>query len=107
MRYIIADEDYGVFLGTRKDIDGNGIGMLFSAHNFLELTSAVSWKTHQEAFRYMSRYISEHVPSAQIIGIKTETKTDYVSALDICKSGYGAIAADMIDALPMSNTTIH
>lgn len=107
MRYIVIDEDYGVFLGTRKDIDNDGVGMLFSAHNFLELTSAVSWKTYEEAQRYMLRYIKPHVPDAFIGKIDSSTKTEYVTIIDICKAGYGDLATEMVDALPMNNMTVH
>jgi len=61
LKYIIIDPDDGVFLGTRNDEEMGGVGMLFSAHNFLELTQAVSWKTRREAFEYMHKFIRPHL----------------------------------------------
>jgi len=107
MRYIIADEDHGIFLGTKRDMDNDGIGMLFSAYNFLELTNAVSWPTYEEAEMYLNRYVKPQIPTAFIGSIYSDTKTAYVSVIDICRSGYGDVAAEMVDAIPMENSTIH
>lgn len=107
IRYIIADPNEGVFLGTRSDVDREGIGMLFSAYNFLELTKAVSWSSRKEAFAYMNRYIRPNLRESFVAEIVTDSKSDFVSTFDICRSGYGDIATEMIDAIHMPNVSIH
>jgi len=107
IRYIIADPNEGVFLGTRSDVDREGIGMLFSAYNFLELTRAVSWSTRKQAFMYMQRYIRPNLRECFVAEIITDTKTEFVSVYDICRSGYPDIVTEMIDAVHMPNTSIH
>lgn len=108
-KHIIIDPDYGVFLGTQPDPEGEGVGMLFSSHNFLELTTAVSWKTKEAAKAYMSRYIKKHCPDCFIAVIDSVNykKDNYVTVTDICKSGYGDYATEMVDAIQMNNTTVH
>jgi hypothetical protein len=107
LKYIIIDPNEGVFLGTREHMQHEGIGMLFSAHNFLELTQAVSWKKRKDAFEYMHKYIRPHLKHSFVAEIESYSDTDYVSIYDICKSGYGDHGTEMIDSLPMPNNTVH
>jgi|TARA_B110000908_G_C10186716_1_gene418336 hypothetical protein len=106
-RFIIVDPNEGIFLGTRSDVDREGIGMLFSAHNFLELTQAVSWKTRRLAFAYMSRYIRPTLKDCFVAEIETNSKGEFVSVYDICRSGYGDLATEMVDVIYMQNELVH
>jgi hypothetical protein len=107
LKYIIIDPNDGVFLGTRSDDEMGGVGMLFSAHNFLELTQAVSWKTRREAFSYMHKYIRPHLKHCFVAEIESYTDSSFVTIYDICRSGYGDHGTEMIDALPMPNNSVH
>jgi len=107
LKYIIIDPDDGVFLGTRNDEEMGGVGMLFSAHNFLELTQAVSWKTRREAFEYMHKFIRPHLKNCFVAEIESYSDSSFVTIYDICRSGYGDHGTEMIDSLPMPNQTVH
>ena len=107
MKYIIIDPDKGIFLGTRHDDENDGVGMLFSAYNFLELTQAVCWDTRRQCFEYMHKFIRPHLHHCFIAEIESYSEKSYVSIADICRSGYGDHGTEMIDALHMPNTWTH
>ena len=107
MRYIIIDPDEGIFLGTKRDEEMGGMGMLFSAHNFLSITRATCWKTRQEATSYMYRHIKRHMEHCFVAEIDSDTEEPFVSIPDICRSGFGGYAWDMIDVMPTPSQELH
>ena len=117
MKYIIVDPEEGIFLGTAKneelaDIRGLPFGVkilaLFSSHNIFEITKAVGFDSFYEAQDYLDTYISKGMPNAFIAPIETgPQKHHFVDIIDIVRAGYGEYAKDMIDSIPMHNTTIH
>jgi hypothetical protein len=117
MKYIIVDPEEGIFLGTAKneeleDIRGIPRGVkilaLFSSHNIFEITKAVGFDSAKEAQDYLDTYISRGCPKAFVAKIETGSqKHPFVDVIDIVRSGYGEYAKDMIDSIPMHNTSIH
>ncbi len=107
VRFIVIDPDEGIFLGTRKDEEMGGVGMLFSSHNFLYITRATCWKTRAEATTYLHKHIKRHLRFAFIAEIDSTSDDNYVSIGDICKSGFADYATDMIDALYMPSELVH
>jgi hypothetical protein len=107
MRYIIIDPDEKIFLGTRKDEEMGGMGMLFSAHNFLYITRATCWNTREDATAYLYKHIKRHLKHSFVAEIDAETSDQFVSIREICKSGLGDYAWDMIDAMYMPSEAIH
>jgi len=108
MRYVIIDPFEGVFLGTRSDPFSNNnlkIMVLFSKHNVFEITKAASWKTRREANAYRNTYIKPMCPESFIVEIPVDT--DFVDVIDLVRAGYGQFAHEMIDSIPMNNTTVH
>lgn len=107
MRYIIIDPHEGVFLGTHSDPMPNGfrVMILFSRNNVFEITKAICWKTEREALRYYNTYLKEGFPEAFVATI--ETDKEYVDVIELVKSGYNQFTHEMVDALPMNNTSIH
>lgn len=107
MRYIIIDPDEKIFLGTRKDEEMGGMGMLFSAHNFLYITRATCWKTREEATAYLYKHIKRHLKHSFVAEIDADTNEQFVGVTDICKSGFGDYAWDMIDSMYMPSEAMH
>jgi hypothetical protein len=107
MRYVIIDPDEGIFLGTKKDEEMGGMGMLFSAHNFLSITRATCWETREEATSYMYRHIKRHLEHCFVAEIDSVSKDKFVDIPDICRSGFGCYAWDMIDAMPTPSQALH
>lgn len=107
MRYVIIDPEEGVFLGTHSTPVANGyrVMVLFSRNNVFEITKAVCWKTEREAMRYLSTYIKEGFPKAFVVSIDTDK--EYVDVVQLIKSGYNRFTQEMMDAMPMDNTSIH
>lgn len=117
MKYIIIDPEEGVFLGTtgRNEIidkhnipDDARVIALFSSHNVFDLTKAAAFHSKSDAYRYMHHYIKKRCPDAFVAEIKSDKEySPYAHVIEIVKAGYGEYVADMIDALPMDNQTIH
>lgn len=107
MRYIIIDPDEGIFLGTRKDEEMGGMGMLFSSHNFLYITRATCWKTKEEATAYLYKHIKRHLKFSFVAEVDSDSTSQFVDVGDICRSGHADFATEMIDALYMPSEAVH
>lgn len=112
-RYIIADEDMGVFLGTYSgedlgEIDEGKTYICFASNNPFGLTNSCSFQS-ESAAKY---FIRTAFPPATRAGLKilpVESETDYPSAVEIVKAGHTDFTHDMIDCLFDERTinTIH
>lgn len=112
-RYVIADQDMGIFLGTYNgedfgDEDDNRVYICFASQNPFGLTNSCSFNTEAAA----KFFINNAFPPSKRQGLKilpVESETDFPSAIDLIKSGYGEFTHDMIDGLfdEKSLQTIH
>tara|TARA_A200000159_G_scaffold116791_1_gene110297 strand:+ start:4021 stop:4368 length:348 start_codon:yes stop_codon:yes gene_type:complete len=103
IRYIISDDNMGVFLGTYngydlgKEDDGR-IYACFAANNPFGLTTACSFKTERAARQYMM----DMFPPRKLRNLQTkevETESEFPTVVDIIKSGHSEDTYDMIDGL--------
>lgn len=115
-KYIIIDDDEGIFLGTAKNDEvelfdvppGTKIVALFSSHNILDITKAVGFFTEEDAHSYIARYLKRFTPNCYVVPVEADDDdSPYVDTIDIVKAGYGEHAWDMIDALPMPSQYFH
>lgn len=110
MRYVIIDEEMGVFLGTHRMPAPGGNGILsimriFSKNDMFGISRAYSFDTKREAFKYMQAFLIEDYPLCKVAEIHSDGQ--YVDVVDLIKSGFTQYTHDMVDALPMYNETIH
>ena len=111
-RYILADRDMGVFLGT---YDGRELGYeddgrvfaCFSSNNPFNLTTACSFRTQTAAETFAKDMFA---PSKQkkLTALEVETESEFPSVVDIIKAGHASAAGDMLEILfENGNQTIH
>lgn len=103
MRYIIIDPEEGIFLGTVRN--HQKVMNLFSKENIFEIGKACSWASKEAAYEYKNNYMKPFLKDAFVAEVDSESQ--YVSIIDILKSGHSKYTYEMINALPMNNTTIH
>lgn len=102
-RYIISDDNMGVFLGTYNGYDlgmedDGRIYACFAANNPFGLTNCASFKTEPAAHHY----ITDMFPPRKARNLKTfvvETDTEFPTVVDLIKSGHSDKTFDMIDGL--------
>lgn len=103
-RYIIVDQQKGVFLGTYTPADFGGdpsdkqTYALFASNNHFGLTQACSFRTAQSA----ESYIKDVFPKGKGFHLRAfpvATEHEYPSVVDIIKSGYGDYTYDMVEGL--------
>ena len=101
-RYIIIDEDMGVFLGTYNGSElgarDNRTYACFAANNPFGLTTACSFRTENAANYYIRDTFPPH-KRKDLKALPVETNSDFPNAVDIIKSGYVDSTYDMIDGM--------
>lgn len=113
-RYIIVDQNRGVFLGTYSDEDvGDRSGSdkryaLFANNNPFYITKACSFKSLGMA----QAYIEDVFPPKRWQSLEPmpiDSDDEYPDVIDLIKSGYGDHIYDMLDGLfdTPENPTIH
>lgn len=102
-RYIVFDDNMGVFLGTYNGYD---LGMeddgrvyaCFAANNPFGLTNCSSFKSERAASHYINDMFPPRKQRNLNIG-EVETETEFPTVVDLIKSGYEDQTFDMIDGL--------
>jgi hypothetical protein len=110
LRYIIVDEELGIFLGTHKIpsrydpriMEGF---VIFSSNNPFGIVKAYSFATKKEAWIYMKSFLSEDFPDCRIE--KVDCNDTYVDIVHLLKDGFHRYTFDMMDNIPMHNENIH
>ena len=108
MRYILLDQDAGIFLGTHRIPLGNNEYegfVIFSLHNPFGITKAYSFDNLKDAELYMYAFLIEEFPDIRVFEIECQNK--YVDVVDLLKNGLDEFTFDMIDNIPMINDTVH
>ncbi len=111
-RYILSDEEMGVFLGTydgeELGYEGDGrVFACFATNNPFNLTTACSFKTERAANSFARDMFA---PSKQrrLTTLEVLTDSEFPTVVDIVKSGHIDAAADMLEILfENGNQTIH
>lgn len=103
IRYIISDNNMGVFLGTYNGYDlgmedDGRIYACFAANNPFGLTTCCSFKTERAANQYKSDMFPPRKMRSLVIK-EVECDTEFPTVVDLIKSGHGDDCYDMIDGL--------
>ena len=111
-RYILADKDMGVFLGT---YDGEELGYkddgrifaCFSANNPFKLTTCCSFRTKNAADVFKKDMFGA-TKRDKMYTLPVESEDEFPSVVDIVKAGHTDDCIDMLELLFESgNQTIH
>jgi hypothetical protein len=111
-RFILADKDMGVFLGT---YDGRELGYdddgrvfaCFSRNNPFNLTTACSFRSKFAAETFAKDMFAPN-KAKKLSALEVETDSEFPSVVDIIKSGHNEAAGDMLEILfENGNQTIH
>ena len=110
-RYIIVDQDMGVFLGTYTGEDlGQSDGRIyacFAANNPFGLINACSFKTEEMAKYFINDTFTPRKRS-RLKSVPVETASEFPHVIEIIKSGHGDFVHDMTDVLfEQADQTIH
>lgn len=112
MRYIIIDENMGVFLGTYQ---GHSLGAehddrmyaCFAENNPFGLTTACSFKSERAATHYI-KDMFPHRKQEELRTLPVKTDSEFPSVVEMIKAGYGKHCHDMLDVMFESgNQTVH
>ena len=110
-RYIIVDEELGVFLGTYngEDLghDDNRIYACFAANNPFALTTACSFPTKNVANYFIrDTFHPRRRPSLNVLSVECES--EFPNVVEIIKSGYEEFTHDMTEILfETTSQTLH
>tara|TARA_B110000977_G_scaffold201814_1_gene298898 strand:+ start:3624 stop:3923 length:300 start_codon:yes stop_codon:yes gene_type:complete len=99
MRYTIAEENLGFFLGAFKN---QGV---FAKTDVFGLSKAISFSTKEEAEEFIDDHMYKAKEEWLVIGIETDSK--FVHVVDLLKNGYHQYTHNMVDSIEMSSTEIH
>lgn len=111
-RYILADKDMGVFLGT---YDGRELGYeedgrifaCFSSNNPFKLTTVCSFRT-EKAAQDFKRDMFGAQKQKKLYTLPVESEEEFPSVVDIIKSGHSDECLEMLDILfEDGDQTIH
>lgn len=99
MRFIIVEEEKGVFLGAYNKF------AVFAENDALGMTKAFSFDTRLQAQRYIDKAFEKDDNAYKIIEI--DAKVIYVKVEDIIRQGYGKYTHYLMDNIPMKSQAIH
>ena len=99
MRFIIVEEEKGVFLGAYNKF------AVFAENDALGMTKAFSFDTKLQAQRYIDKAFEKDDNAYKIIEI--DAKVIYVKVEDIIRQGYGKYTHYLMDNIPMKSQAIH
>lgn len=99
MRFIIVDEEKGVFLGAYNKF------AVFAENDSLGMTKAFSFDTKLQAQRYIDKAFKKDDSVYRVIEI--DAKVIYVKVEDIIRQGYGKYTHYLMDNIPMRSEAIH
>ena len=100
MKYIIISKKHGVFIGTIMNIAVFSKTDLVITHKAYGFTDRISAEKYIE-----TNFKSKDKEDFFVADINT--KDDYVSCVDIIKSGYVEYVGSMINYMPMISESIH
>jgi hypothetical protein len=108
MRYMIADEDFGVFLGTHMSSlfgDKSRLYAIFAKTDMFGIYKATSFENTNDAQIYIDEFLSKGYDNLSIIPIDVDEK--YICVSKIIKAGYEKYTHDMMDNMPMMSDSVH
>lgn len=99
MKYVIAEEDLGFFLGAFQKFG------IFAKNDVFGLSKAIAFDSEKEAQEYINEHLGKDRGDWKIISVNTDDK--YIDVVDLLKLGHGKYTHKMIDSLPMISTQTH
>lgn len=99
MRYTIAEEELGFFLGAYEKYG------VFAKTDVFGISKAFSFDTKEQAEEFILECLNGKSKNWKILEVSTKDK--YVDVIDLLKSGYDKYTHQMMDNLPVPCETIH
>ena len=100
MKHIIISKTYGVFIGTVSNY------CIFSKSELAMTYKAYAFDSNSDAKKYInSNFKSKDKEDFFVADI--ETNDEYVSCVEIIKSGYADHVGNMMNFMPMISESIH
>lgn len=99
MRYLIVEEQKGVFLGAYNKF------ALFAENDGLGMTKAYSFDSKLKAQQYIDKSFEKDDCIYKIVEI--DANTTYVKVEDMILQGYGKYTHYLMDNIPMKSGAIH
>jgi hypothetical protein len=99
MRYAIAEEDLGFFLGAFQKFG------VFAKTDVFRLHKAFGFDSEEDANVFINEYLGRDRGDWLVVSIDTDDK--YINVVDLLKSGYDKYTHQMIDGLTMTNIQVH
>lgn len=108
MRFMIADEEEGLFLGTYINSmaeDKPRMSAIFARTDIFGIRKATSFETQEDAQLYIDEFLSKRYDNLLVIVMHTDEK--YIDVVDIIKAGHERYTHLMMDNIPMQSELIH
>lgn len=99
--YIAVHEKKGIYLGI---VAGYA---LFSNTDVAFTSKAIRFQSADEVMKFFETYLPNLYEGVSAVEIQTKETGNYVDIVDILKSGYYDHTDSMVEALPITNDTIH
>lgn len=121
-RYVIIDDDNGVFLGTytmadfqveedffegHEDANLDKSFALFAKDNPFSIHRACSFETAEEAKRFIKDSFGVKASELSLKTAPVKCSSYYPDVVDLVKSGYGDYTYDMLDGLESPSEKMH
>jgi hypothetical protein len=98
-RYIIIEKDLGVFAGVFDKYP------VFAKNDIFGFNRITSFSSRENAEEWIHNYLNKDKNEFDIVEI--ETPYDFVTIIDVIRSGYGQYTHYMMDNIPMISDKIH
>lgn len=99
MRYTIAEEELGFFLGSYEKYG------VFAKTDVFGISKAFSFDTKKEAEEFLLEFLNAETKKWKILEVDAPDK--YVNVVDLIKSGYDKYTHKMMDNLEVPSDAIH
>lgn len=108
MRYMIAEKELGLFLGTHMNSivgDKSKLFAIFAGTDIFGIAKATSFDTQEDAQLYIDEFLSKRYDNLFVLPI--ESKEKYIDVVSIIKAGYAQYTHGMMDNIQMQSEAIH
>jgi hypothetical protein len=108
MRYMIAEKELGLFLGTHINSiisDKGKMFVIFAGTDIFGISKATSFDTQEDAQLYIDDFLSKRYDNLVVLPINAKEK--FISVIDVIKAGYEQYTHSMMDNIPMYSEEIH
>ncbi|MFA7408382.1 MAG: hypothetical protein WCY93_11260 [Anaerolineaceae bacterium] len=100
-RYMVANEELGIFLGIFENV------AFFSTQNVVAVDRAVTFDDEVSAIQFIHRVeeYDERFKGLKVLPVDCHDR--YASVVEIIKAGHGSYAREMFEMMPAVTDTLH